>query len=105
MTPRGTIPDLLRPSDHEYYRPTQRPISGWPERDSPHALRKSLDKAHDNLHHAIRDNDRLRAALLKVAGRQKWQLKVFIVLMGITWSGIGWILNVLIQFVMHGLAR
>jgi len=103
--PDSSLPELLAPSDYQPYVALPRPPQGWPDRDSPKALRKSLDKAHDNLHHSIRDNDRLRRALIELHARQRWQLKIFLALMGLTWTALGWALNLLIPYAIHGMSR
>lgn len=105
MSHPSKIPDLLKPSDYEFYRAEPKPANGWPDRDSPKALLKSLDKAHDNLHHALRVNDRLRLALLELHKRQRWQLRIFIALMAATWSALGWVFNLLVPYAIHGMTK
>lgn len=75
------------------------------ERTTPETLLKSLDKAHDNLHHALRENDRLRLALLELHRSQRWQLKIFIALMAAVWTAHGWALNFLIPYAVHGMSK
>lgn len=99
------IPELLKPTDYEFYRAEPKPAGGWPDRANPKALLKSLDKAHDNLHHALRENDRLRLALLGLHRIQRWQLRIFIALMAATWTALGWALNFLIPYAVHGMAK
>jgi hypothetical protein len=99
------ILELLEPSGYEFYRKEPKPATGWPERDTPKALLKSLDKAHDNLSHALRENDRLRLALIELHRRQRWQLRVFIALTAATWSALGWVFNLLIPYAIHGMAK
>jgi hypothetical protein len=99
------IAELLSESDYQPYVARPCPPGGWPNRDSLPTLRKSLDKAHDNLRHALRENDRLRAALLALHQRQRWQLRIFLTVMGITWTALGWALNLLIPYAIHGMAR
>lgn len=106
------ISDLLRPPDYTPYVELPKPPEGWPPRDSLPALRKSLDKAHDNLKHVVRENDRLRAASLALYQekmrsdrRHKWQLRILYTLIGLTWAAIWGLLQWLIPYAIHGMAR
>lgn len=106
MTAPRDIPELLQPSDYQYYHAI--PMSPGlppPRRDTIEALKKSLDKAHDNLRMAVRQNDHLRLALLKMHRQQKWLLKIFIALMLCTWSVLGSLLKFLLPYAIHGLAK
>ena len=105
MDENAPIPDLLRPSDYEYYRAQLLPGERLPPRDTNAALRRSLDKAHDNLRMVVRENDRLRLALLKMHARQKWLLRAFIVLMGVTWSALGGVVKFLLPYAIRGMAK
>jgi hypothetical protein len=100
------IPELLRPSDFEYYRPMpQRPRSGWPRRDSLLDCRKSLDKAHENLRHLVRENDRLRAALIKMHERQRWIVKVSIALFTGSWGLFAAVLKLFLPALLRSIAK
>ena len=105
-TEKRPIDELLRPSDYEYYRPmTPRPRAGWPRRDSLQDCRKSLDKAHENLRHLVRENDRLRAALLEIKERQRWTLKVFIALFTGSWGLFAAVLKLFLPALLRGLVK
>jgi len=99
------IDDLLRPSDFAYYRAIPLVPGRLPRRDTPEALRKSADKAHDNLRAVVRENDRLRLALLKMHRRQKWGLRGFTALLGFTWSVMGWIVKLVLPCVLKAMAK
>lgn len=105
MTLSDDLAELLAPSGYEPYVARPCPPEGWTSRDSLPAVRKSLDKAHDNLRHALRENDRLRAALLALHQRQRWQVKIFLAVLGITWTVLGWALRLLIPYAIHGMSR
>lgn len=100
------IPELLRPSDYAYYTAIpSHPRAIWPDRDTVPALRKSLDKAHDNLRHLVSENDRLRSAVFKLHRRIRWLLKVFIALMLVTWSAFAGIVKFLLPYAIQGMQR
>lgn len=103
--PAISIPELLRPSDYEYYKAVPLPYGMLPRRDTPEALRKSLDKAHDNLRATVRENDRLRLALLTMHRRQKWGLRIFIALQALSWSALGGVIKWLIPYAVQGMAK
>jgi hypothetical protein len=102
---RTDITELLKPSDYVYYEQQPMPLEGWPDRDAPKALRKALDKAHDNVAHLVTEKDHLRAALLEMHEKQRRQLKIFIAVMSTTWSVLGWALHLLIPYAIHGMKQ
>jgi hypothetical protein len=95
--------DIVPPREYEFYQQQPRPPQGWPPRDSPHALRRSLDKAHDNLKRVVRENDQLRSALGKLHRRQRLQFKLFSAAMGLTWTVMGWLLHLLLPYAIVGM--
>jgi len=103
MTP--DIPELLRPSDAEFYHQIPKPKEGWPDRDNPAALRKSLDLAHDNLKVLVAENDRLRAALLTLHRKLRFWIRVSVTALGILGSAMAGLLGWLIPYAVKGMAR
>lgn len=99
------IPDLLKPSDYEFYRKLPMPEGGWPDRETTKALRKSDDIAHDNIKQLVRENDRLRAALIDLHRKQRRWIKIlltcFVTLAGAVASLFAW----LIPFAVKGMAK
>jgi hypothetical protein len=101
------LSELLQPSGFEFYRSEAMPHEGAPlkRRDSPEALLKSLNTAHNNTRQLITENDHLRAGLLQLHKVQRRQLKIFLALMGLTWTTVGWVLKFLIPYAIHGMAK
>lgn len=108
------IPDLLfgkipEPRKLELYRQVPMPPEGWPDGTTPQALKASCDKAHDNLKVVVRDRDRLQHEVIEVrrdaALAQRWQLKIFLSLMGATWAVLGGLLKWLIPFAIRGMTK
>jgi hypothetical protein len=99
------IPDLLKPTDYEFYRQVPMPKGGWPDRENPKALRKSLDKAHDNLGQVVRENDRLRKALIMFSQRQTLWIKIVISALGVLAASVCSILGWLIPYAIRGMAK
>jgi hypothetical protein len=95
--------EIVPPRECEFYEQQPRPPQGWPSRESPHALRRSLDKAHDNLKRVVRENDQLRAALGKLHRRQRLQFKLFSSAMGFTWAVMAWLLHLLLPYAIVGM--
>lgn len=97
------IPDLLKPS--AFYRELPMPSDGWPDRETPRALRKSLDKAHDNLKLMLKENHTLRGALIDLHRKQRRWIKIlltcFVTLAGAVASLFAW----LIPFAVKGMAK
>lgn len=65
------LDELLREPKYEFYKREDMPAEGWPNRDTPKALRKSCDRVHDNMRVLVNENDRLRAAVLELRRRQR----------------------------------
>lgn len=103
--PSPELKELLKPSKHKYYEQIPMPPRGWPERETPEALRKSLDKCHDIQHAVLRENDRLRKVVLDLYEAQRWLLKLFIALMLGTWTVMGGVLKWLIPYAIRGMAK
>lgn len=99
------IRELLKPTDFEFYVKRPKPAGRTPQRDSPEQLLKALNKAHGNIRQLVTENDRIRLASLKLDARQRLQLKIFLALMGVTWSVVGWALKLLIPYAIHGMAK
>lgn len=102
------IPEILRllePSEYEFYRQLDKPPEGWPPRNTLEALEKSDNKAHDNARMLVRENDKLRAALIKLHKSGRFHLRIFILAMCLTWSALGWMLSLLIPYAVHGMAK
>jgi hypothetical protein len=63
-------PRVLQPNSREFYeKPTLmpdfyefrlKPKEGWPERNTPEAMERALNLAHDNIRKLVRVNDVLR---------------------------------------------
>jgi nitrate/nitrite-specific signal transduction histidine kinase len=81
------------------------PKGGWPDRENPKALRKSLDKAHDNLGQVVRENDRLRKALIMFSQRQTLWIKIVISALGVLAASVCSILGWLIPYAIRGMAK
>ena len=104
--------DILRPCDYEFYQQVPQPPQGWPERDSPKALRKSLDKAHDNLNKQRTVNDKLQKQLLDMeevlVTERNWR-KWLITALALTWTSwagaVWWLSKVLAPLVLKGLSK
>jgi len=92
------LEELLRPDSHVYYRQEEMPDQGWPDRDSPQAVRKALDCAHDNMKALVRENDRLRRVLIESQRRHRRQL-------GTIWTGFIGLMAWLVPFAVKGMAR
>lgn len=99
------LSDLLQPSELEYYRSQPKPPISVPilRRDSPQALLKALNVAHNNIRQLVSEKDQLKAASLKLYKLQKLQLKLFLAAMGLTWTIVGWLLKFLIPYAIHGM--
>jgi len=81
------------------------PLGGWPKRDSPEALRLALDKCHDNVRQLLRENDRLRKALLELNQQQTFWVKVLVTASGVLATGVGSIFAWLIPYAIRGMAH
>ena len=104
--------DIVRPCDYEFYQQVPKPPQGWPERDSPKALRKSVDRAHDNFLKQARVNDKLQKQLLEMEDvlkkERKWRkwLISALVLTWTSWAGVvWWASKVLAPIVVKGLGH
>jgi hypothetical protein len=98
-------PELLKPSDHEFYHRVPMPDRGWPDRENPRALRQSLDKAHDNVKQLVRENDKMRGALIGLKRQQRKWLKILLACLGVLATAIGSIFGWLIPYAVHGMAK
>jgi len=105
------ISDLLQPSDFEFYRPGQKPtpasLPGYKpqRRDSPEQLLKALNVAHNNIRQLVTEKDQLKAASLELYKKQRTLFKIFLWVMGVTWTMVGWLLKFLIPYAVHGMAK
>jgi hypothetical protein len=101
------LSDLLQPSEFEFYRPEPKPPISVPipRRDSPQALLKALNVAHNNIRQLVSEKDQLKAASLKLYQQQKLQLKIFLAAMGLTWTIVGWLLKFLLPYAVHGMLK
>jgi len=82
----------------EFYRYEVGPIQGWPSRDTPEAMRKSLDGAHDRVRQLVRVNDQLRRdqyQLIKMVKiEQNWRKGIF-------WAMLVGIFIMLLDMMLH----
>ena len=82
-----TLPELLVPAKVKAYRRETPPPEGWPSRDTPEALEKSLDIAHQNLRCL------------------RWETRILRWLLIAALSFIGWLVTFLLPYAIHGMAR
>lgn len=95
------LDELLREPKYEFYRREDMPADGWPNRETPKALRKSCDRVHDNMRVLVNENDRLRAALIELRRRQRicWGISLAAAI------GMFSILGYLLPYALHGMAK
>jgi len=65
-------PNLLTPQDYEFYRPEHRPNEGWPRRDTPDALLRALNHAHDDLRKQEKINRAHLATINRLERKTDW---------------------------------
>lgn len=70
----------------EFYVSRNPPLKGWPKRDSPEALLKAANDAHDRLRKLVRVNDRLRQdqgqLITLIKNERRWR-KVLMAAIGV----------------------
>jgi hypothetical protein len=95
------LDEFLKPPDYEFYRREDMPPEGWPDRESQKALRKSCDRVHDNMRVLVRENDRLRAAVIELRRRQRicWAISLAAAI------GMFSVFGYLLPYALHGMAR
>ena len=102
-------PNLIGPSDEEFYRILPPPPGGWkPRLPTPEVLQKSLDVAHDNIRKLVASNDQQRVVILHMESevrQYKLWLKGSWAALLVTWALLGWVVKFLLPYAIHGMAK
>jgi hypothetical protein len=111
----GRDPNLLLPSDYEYFHQLDPPEGGWPGYDRPRSLsqlQRDLNHALDSLKRQVSVNDKLRAGQLKLEAQlereRRWR-KLLLSFLAATWIGWitvdWWLIKVIAPVLVRGLGK